>query len=68
MELVLLEATELFELLTELATELTELFDELDITEELLLIVEHTAPVTAGFSAAPLFFSPCTPKLIDCPG
>jgi hypothetical protein len=56
----------------ELGTELgTELFELDETTTELLvlLVVEHTAPVIVGFSAAAvLFLSPCTPKLTDWPG
>lgn len=82
-ELAILEA-ELFDEL-ELGTELelgaelfdelelgTELFDELDSDDAIELLevtVEHTEPVTAGFSAVTvLFLSPCTPKLTDWPG
>ncbi len=62
----LVVATEL-ELGTELITELFELEDE--VATELLVTVEHTAPVIVGFSAAAvLFLSPCTPKLTDWPG
>lgn len=62
---------------TEVATEL-EVFAELLVdvagaelvvaAELLVIVVEHTAPVMVGFSAAEPFLSPCTPKLTDCPG
>lgn len=58
--------TELFELDDVVATELFEL-DEV-VATELEVTVEHTLPVMVGFSAALPFLSPCTPKLIDCPG
>jgi cytochrome c biogenesis protein CcdA len=72
LELLLETATELFDELV-VATELelgTELFElEEVVATELLVVVEHTAPVIVGFSAgAVLFLSPCTPKLTDWPG
>jgi hypothetical protein len=67
----LVVVTELFDELEVLTTELelgTELF-ELEaevVATELLVTVEHTAPVIVGFSAAAvLFLSPCIPKLTD---
>lgn len=52
----LIVATELLVVATLVATEL------------LVVVVEQTAPVIAGFSAAEPFLSPCTPKLTDWPG
>ena len=64
---------ELDELFIELELELIatledDVFTELDalVTTELLVtVVEQTAPVIAGFSAAAPLVSPCTPKLTD---
>jgi len=67
-ELELVAGTELFDELLVVATELFELEADV-VAAELLVTVLQTAPVTMGFSAAAaLFLSPCTPKLIDCPG
>ena len=63
LELVLVATDVATELLVEVATA------ELVVATELLVVVvEHTAPVMVGFSAAEPFLSPCTPKLTDCPG
>ena len=70
LELVLVATDVATELLVDVAgAELVVATELLVATAELLVVVvEQTAPVTVGFSAAEPFLSPCTPKLTDCPG
>jgi len=61
----LLELDTGFEL--EVVVRLEELFALVD-AELLVTTTEHTEPVTTGFSGVPPLASPCTPKLMVCPG